>query len=134
MVTPEVRKKPLTLIKRAKRKLAPPQAYLWLYYNKKLKAIIDARWEQYIAENPSMKGARGQALKFRNVVVKELYDLETDEVKAEVEKRCKEGDFTEDEDTQSNNDDGVVLSKQRRRAKARGYQRKVSLPFLSSLS
>ena len=134
MVTPEVRKKPLTLIKRAKRKLAPPQAYLQLYYNKKLKAIVDARWEQYIAENPSMKGVRGQVLKFRNAVIKELYDLETDEVKAEVERRCEEGGFTEDEDTDSNNDDGVVLSEQRHRAKARGYQRKVSLHFLSSPS
>ena len=108
--------------------------YSWLYYNKKLKAIVDARWEQYIAENPSIKGVRGQVLKFRNAVIKELYDLETDEVKAEVERRCEEGGFTEDEDTDSNNDDGVVLSERRHRAKARGYQRKVSLHFLSSPS
>src|SRR5260370_23124396 len=131
MVTPEVRKKPLTLIKRAKRKIAPPQAYSWLYYNKKLKAIVDARWEQYIAENPSMKGVRGQVLKFRNAVIKELYNLETDKVKAEVERRCEEGGFTEDKDTDSNNDDGVVLSEWWHHAKACAYQRKGSLHFLS---
>src|SRR5258708_27979023 len=96
MVTPEVRKKPLTLIKRAKRKLAPPQAYSQLYYNKKLKAIVDARWEQYIAENPSMKGVRGQFLKFRNAVIIELYNLETEEVTAEVWRRCAVGGFTQD--------------------------------------
>src|SRR5258708_26201296 len=107
----------------------PPQAYSQLYYNKKLKAIVDARWEQYIAENPSMKGVRGQVLKFCNAVIKELYDLETDEVKADVERRCEKGGFAEDADTDSNNDDGVVLSEWRRRAKAHGDPNKRSLHF-----
>jgi hypothetical protein len=107
---------------------------LQLYYNKKLKAIVDARWEQYIAENPSIEGVKGQALKFCNAVIKELYDLETDEVKAEVERRYEEGGFTNDEDAASNNDDGVVLSKWQHCAKACGYQRKVPLHFLSSCS
>ncbi len=81
-----------------------------------------------------MKGVRGQVLKFCNAVIKELYDLETDKVKAEVERRCEEGGFTEDEDTDSNNDDGVVLSEWWHHAKAHGYQRKVSLHFSSSPS
>lgn len=102
------------------------QAYSRLYYSKKLKTIVDAKWTQYIAKNPHLKSRNGEALRHRNCVLAELLNAETDEVKAEVERRREEGLFSEDEDV-DHDDDAVDGKERQRRATARGFHRKVLL-------
>ena len=119
-------KKPLNLSKRQTKKLPRVQAYSRLYYEKRLKPITDARWEQYITENPEMKSKKGERLRHRNVVLKELLDAETDDVKAEVERRREEGIMSDDEDLVESEDDegdGLDPVEKERRAKALFLQR-----------
>jgi hypothetical protein len=125
----ENRTKPLDLLKRQTRKLAPVQAYSRLYYDKKLKAITDARWEQYITEKPEMQVKKGERLRHRNEVIKELLAAETDEVKAEVEQRREEGIDSDDERDVESEDDGEDISpeEKQRRAKALSFQRQASV-------
>jgi hypothetical protein len=121
------RKKPLNLTKRLSRKLSVTQAYSRLYYEKKLKAIVDARWARHLTENPTGHG-RGEALRLRNAVIKELFDAETEEVKADVKKKREEGSFS-DEDIESDDDGEVEAIELQRRNRARRYQRKVLFFF-----
>jgi hypothetical protein len=119
-------KKPLNLSKRQTKKLPRVQAYSRLYYEKRLKPITDARWEQYITENPEMKSKKGERLRHRNVVLKELLDAETDDVKAEVERRREEGIMSGDEDLVESEDDegdGLDTVEKERRTKASLLQR-----------
>lgn len=125
-IAPEIRKKPLNLIKRQSRKLSSVQAYTRIFYKKKKPAII-AKWKHYIAKNPAMKTKPGEYLRFRNLLLKQYFDLETDEVKVEVERRRQEGIFSEDEDIEPDDDDDVDATERQRRTKAFGYQRKVLL-------
>jgi len=129
MATSEIRKKPLILIKRQTRKLSSLHAYSRIYYYKKLKPIVDADWTQYLAENPQLEkdDLRKESLRRRNLILKNLFDAETDEVKAEVEKKREDGLFSEDEDTEPDDDDLVDAIEQRRRAKALSFHRKVLL-------
>jgi hypothetical protein len=132
MATTENHRKPLNLSKRPTRKLSTVQAYSRLYYEKKLKVVTDARWEQYIAENPEMKTKKGEQLRHRNEVLKELLEAETDDVKAEVEKRREEGITSDDELIESEDDgdnDGIDAVEQERRAKAVAMHRKVFIGF-----
>jgi hypothetical protein len=92
-----IRNKPLDLTKRPGRKLSSLQAYTRLFYKKKLKAVVDPKWLELIAENPALKRKRGEKLRHRNTVIREVFDVETDEVKEEVEKRRKEGIFSDDD-------------------------------------
>ena len=131
MATSGIRKKPLNLTKRTTRKLSSLQAYTRLYYDKKLKAIVNAKWEQHIAENPDLERKKGEALRHRNATIKEIFDTETDSVKAEVEKRREEGSFSEDEAIEGDGDDDedVDAIERQRRTKAHDFQRKAYLHF-----
>jgi len=71
----------------AKRKLQSHQAYSRLYYDTKLKSVVEARYKQHIDETP--KGRQKKQIVFAAQVVKELFKAETDEVKAEVEAYCQ---------------------------------------------
>jgi len=91
-----------------------------------VKPVIDQRWKDHVLENPADKGKKPR-LKFRNDIVKELWDAESAAVRAEVEARREEG-FSDDEMTDED-DDGVEggedldVEEGRRRAKACAYQR-----------
>lgn len=128
MAIPEIRRKPLNLTKRTTRKLSSLHAYSRLYYKEKLKVIVDARWEQHIAENPVLKNRRGEVLRHRNAVIREVFNAETDEIKEEVEKRREEGFFSEEE-IDPDDDDGIDSIERQRHAKALSLQRKVILIF-----
>ena len=124
-----VRKKSLNLTRRPTRKLPRYQAYSRIYYEKKLKVIVDALWKRRIDKYPDLK-TKGEALKHRNAVIKELFEDETDEVKAEVDRKREEGDFSEHEDINFNDAGTVDAVERRRRNRAFGVQRKVFfLPF-----
>lgn len=125
------RRKLLNLTKRTTRKLPSWQAYSRLYYDKKLKVIVDAKWKEHIAENPHLEKKKGEALRHRNATIKEVFEIETDSVKAEVEKRREEGSFSDDEgiEEDGDGDEDVDPTEQRRRTRARGFQRKVYLHF-----
>jgi hypothetical protein len=105
-----------------------------LYYKEKLKAIVEARWEQHIAENPDLEKKKGEALRHRNAVVREVLNDETEEIKAEVEKRREEGILSEDEDIEPDHDDDIEAIERQRRNKALSLQRKVIFHLLSSRS
>jgi hypothetical protein len=130
------RKKSFDLTKRTTRKLSSLQAYSRLYYKKKLKPVVDYSWTRHIDRHPELKTKRGESLKHRNRVMRELFKLETGEVKAEVEKRREEGDFPEDSDEDINfdDDDTVDATERQRRAKALGFQKKVFFTLLGGHS
>jgi len=65
------------------RVLQPFQAYSQLYYEPKLKSIIDERYEKHLKAVPIPK--QKSVFAFRAAETKALYDAETDEVKQEVE-------------------------------------------------
>lgn len=70
------------------------QVYQKLYYNNKLKAIVDVAYTEYLKSNEG-KGLNPEALKkerlsIQNRIVRERYEVESEEVKAEVE-RHREG-------------------------------------------
>jgi hypothetical protein len=98
------------------------QAYLRLYYQKKLKPIMRRRWNEYIKLNPG-KNTKGGGLNFRNAVARELLDTETDEVKAEVAKKCDADDLS-DEDIDFDDDSDADEVEQQRRKRAFRYKRK----------
>lgn len=129
MATPEIRRKPLVLIKRQTKKLSSWHAYSRIYYYKKVKPVVDADWKQFLSENPQFEKSewKAKSLRCRNIITRDLFDAETDEVKAEVERKRKDGLFSEDEDTDLDDDDLVDAIEQRRRAKALSFHRKVLL-------
>ena len=125
----EKQKKPLNLFKRQKRKLSPKQAYSCLYYDKKLKPIVNESWKQHIAEHPDQEGNRGDFLLHYNRVIKALYAAETDDVKAEVERRNEEGSLSDDEYIELNDDDdnAIGITEQRRWKRNQGFHKHVIL-------
>jgi hypothetical protein len=133
MATTVIRKKPLNLTKRQTRKLSILHAYSRLYYKKKLKPIVHASWKKHIARHPN-RDSKGDVMKHRNAVVKALFEIETDEVKAEVLKRREEGDFSESEDMNFDDDDAVEAAERKRHSKASAVQRKVFFTYPSSPS
>lgn len=98
--------------------------YSKLYYRKKLKPFVDAEWERHIAENPDLERKKGENFRHRNATLKKFFDVETDEVKAEVKKRREEGYFSEDEDIELD-DDIVEAIDRRRRTMVLGMKRQV---------
>jgi hypothetical protein len=103
------------------------QVYSKLHYEKRLKPIINEKWAQYIANNPDMERKKGEALRHRNAVTKELYDGETDEFKAAIEKKREEGDYERIEPGPGG--DAVEKIERQRCAKLVGIQKKVFLHF-----
>ena len=128
MVVPEARTRPLNLAARPYRMRSSWQVYLRMYYKTDLKHTIDAMLAQFYADNPDVEKTNGPNPGYRNAMIKELYNAETDNIKAEVQRRCVVGDFS-DEDIDTDNDDAVEAIEGWHRKKAQGYQRKVFLSF-----
>jgi len=106
-------------------------AYANLYPNK-VEPTIKASYALHIAKHPHLAKKKGETLKHRNIVLKELLSRETDEIKAEVDERRRAGDLNDKEDVVSD-DDTVDEVERRRRRKARALQRKVLFfPFFLS--
>ena len=119
----ERRQKPLNLSARQTRKLSSTQAYGRLYWPK-LKPILEERWDQHVAENPDKSSRRGEQLRHRNEVLKELLGMETDEIKQEVERRHEEGIISDDEASEPEGaDESMSTAEAHRRAKAYAFQR-----------
>ena len=119
----ERRPKPLNLVERPTKKLSFVQAYTKLYYQSKLKPIVDEAWKQHIAENPGEVG-RGDRLKHRNKLIGELFHDEAKEVKQRVE-QCREEGIASDDNTPE--PEGAVEStsdaEKQRRTKAYAFQK-----------
>lgn len=86
----EGRRSLLDLRAKRHRKLSLLQAYSKLYYDSKVKSIVEERWKEehvdYMRKNPNLTAsARIPPLKFRNEVTQEMLDDESAEVKREVE-------------------------------------------------
>jgi hypothetical protein len=95
--------------------------YSRLYYETKLKTIISERWKTHLIANPEDASKSGPPLQFRNKIIRELYDSETPEIKAEVERRREEGE--DDEELDVNDGEDVGEEEGQRRAKAAAYQK-----------
>ncbi len=72
-------------INRPKQKLQPTQAYSALYWQKKLKAIVDNEWADKVVSEPELKKKSGAYLRYMNMRLGQMLKDETTEVKAEVE-------------------------------------------------
>jgi len=83
------RRQLLDLREHKRKKLPAWQAYSKLYYEKKVKEVVDAQWKvKYVAENPDHDETLSvppAPLRFRNQIIRQLYEQETDDVKDEVE-------------------------------------------------
>ena len=131
---PSRRPKPLKLSVRPTRKLSAPQAYGRLYRSK-LKPILDEKWEQHIANNPDAAGKKGEQLRYRNELLKELLALEADEIKQRVDSCREEGVFSDDEMPEPEAaGDAAAVTERQRRAKADAFQKYVVSSFYSNSS
>jgi hypothetical protein len=71
---------------KGKRKLAAPwQAYQSLYYEKKLKALVESAWQEYLSSVPEGSTPKKTRFVVKNELIQRLYAQESDEVKEEVE-------------------------------------------------
>lgn len=117
-------RKVINLQKKKQKKLQPAQAYSRLFYEERLKVIIDKHWVAHIALNPedSTKNQK-PSLQFRNKIIKELYDSESTEIKERVE--AYRDEFLEDEvkAEEDLDDEEVDKEEAQRRAKASALQR-----------
>src|SRR5258708_38939007 len=93
--------------------LSAMQAYLKLFVDLEMKDSIATQWKDYVAKNPDKKGS---GISHYNTAIRGLYNVETNEVKAEVKRKCQEGIYSEDEDIET--DDDVEISEQQRRTRA----------------
>jgi hypothetical protein len=103
------------------KRLEPAQVYSRLYYETKLKLIIAECWETHLATNADKTSKSGPPLPFRNKIIRKLYEFETPEIKAEVERQCDEG-LLEDE-FEVDDDEDINEEEAQRCAKAVVYQR-----------
>ena len=87
--------------------LSATQAYSKLFVDLEMKDSIAAQWKDYVTKNPDKKGS---GIGHYNAAIQGLYNVETNEVKAEVERKHQEGIFSEDEDIETDND--VEISEQ----------------------
>lgn len=119
----ERRLKPLDLSVRPTRKLSSTQAYMKLYWSQ-LKPAVDEEWEKCVAEDPSASERKGERLRHRNKLIRELFGAETEKVKQEVEQRREEG-ITSGDDAPEPEGAGESTSsvEKQRRTKASSLQR-----------
>ncbi|KAI0057481.1 hypothetical protein BV25DRAFT_1920077 [Artomyces pyxidatus] len=94
----------LNLTAKPPHKLHPYQAYQTLYWQSKLKPIVDAAWVEHVLAHP--EHAKSGGLAFRNERCKALFAEESTEVREEVMRYC-ETDDDDDDDESSAGDDGV---------------------------
>jgi hypothetical protein len=100
------------------RKMQATQAYSLLYYESKLKGVVAERWSAHKVPDGDKKAVK-PPLWFCNKITKELFEIETDAVKEEVE-RYREDGFAEDDIEAS--DEEIDEEESKRRAKAKRYQ------------
>ncbi len=67
-----------TNINRPKQKLQPTQAYSALYWQKKLKAIIDNEWADKVVSEPELKKKSGAYLRYMNMRLGQMLKDEDD--------------------------------------------------------
>jgi hypothetical protein len=116
--------KVLNLQKKKPKKLQPTQAYSQLFNEGQLKAIIEQRWIAHIAIEPGDASKNKKpTLQFCNKIIKELYDSEPAEIKAQVE--AYRETFVEDEvkDDEDEDDPEIDMEEAQRRAKVSAMQR-----------
>lgn len=77
----------LDLSGKARPKWQAYQAYSYLYYNESLRGIIVPEYASYVAALPEGAEPAETLFTFRNRRLRELLELETDEVKAAVEEQ-----------------------------------------------
>jgi hypothetical protein len=123
MASHMTREKPLNLTDRQGKMLPAWQAYQKLYYNEKLKPIVEAEWEQHVARNPGLAEKKGVPLAWCNNLIRGLLGAETDEVKVEVDRRRKEGIFPEDVTIHLGDDHAIDSIERRRLENALALQR-----------
>lgn len=71
-------------VEKKRQKLQPAQAYSALYYKSKWQAIIQEEWTEKLKIDPTL--TKADALVYRNSRMKDNFDEESVEVKAEVER------------------------------------------------
>ena len=104
-----------------------------MYYESKIKSVIQERWvEEFRTKNPHHAGLIPvPGMKFRNKQMKELFEDETPEIKAEVESKREMMDFDAEEDGDDEEEaDGPSPEKEQKR-KVLEIQRSASLFFPS---
>jgi hypothetical protein len=110
----------------AEKMLGAVQAYQKIYYPKGLKARVDAEWAEHVARNPGI-GIHNKpvGIAYRNKVAERFYNDESDEVKAEVDRRRRARDIPKGKTViePDDSDDTVDATERRRRSKALGYQK-----------
>ena len=86
-------KKILDLREKKPKKRQLCQVYSALYYDSKIKDVVDKRWSEKVSQVPPEKdGDKAKAapqrppLSFINEIVREMFENESDEVRREVEK------------------------------------------------
>jgi hypothetical protein len=107
-------------------KLPLYQVYSKLYYESKLKEVIEERWiEKYLHENPLHCGKTpAPSMDFRNVETKALLEEESEEVKEEVRKRRDALDFSAGlDDDKAKGDEAMSPEQRERERKAVEFQR-----------
>ncbi|TDL22045.1 hypothetical protein BD410DRAFT_803858 [Rickenella mellea] len=82
---PSTRIKVLKLRQKKASKKSPWQVYSGLYYNNKLKPVIDHQYTEHVEKSKADNTEPEKAIAFRNRLIKEAYEAESDAVKAEVE-------------------------------------------------
>lgn len=93
---------------KGKCKLVQPwQAYQNLYYEDKLKPLVEDAWQAYLTSVP--EGSKPEKSRFaaKNELIQDLYAKETDDVKEEVEKhrqKMKLGEVDLDKEGRSRNE------------------------------
>jgi hypothetical protein len=118
------RAKVLDLTKKKKKKLQITQAYSALYYDSKLKDIIADRWNDHCASQPGCVEGKKVSLPniaFRNKVIREAYEEETQEVKDEVEAYRNQSEESSDDDIEG--EELLDSEELKRRAAALKFQR-----------
>lgn len=63
--------------------MLPWQAYQKLYYESRIKPVVEWEWAAYKANNPDIR--RLERIQHLNKITRRLFEAESDEVKAEVE-------------------------------------------------
>lgn len=71
------------LEQKRRQKLQPTQAYSELYYESKWQATITAEWTAKLESEPGLK--KKDALAYRNLRMKQFFEDESDDVKAEID-------------------------------------------------
>lgn len=104
------------------------QAYSKLYYDKKLKPVVEEAWEKYLSAHPDLPHTKGNKLRHRNELLQQLLEGESEEVKEEVNRRREEGISAEDiEEELEGDEEGMDPMERQQHAKALLFQRKVLL-------